>query len=189
MLFAVFSTFLLVPDVAAQEPGKIIEALDILGNRRLTDEEILKHIKTRPGKQFDKKQTQEDLDSLFKLGLFDRSNTRVITEAAPRGGVHVIFEIREWPIIVEVEFKGLRYITKAELLAELSRHKAEVTANRPFHLEKMEKLRKARRIITNYVTRQRGFASAKVFVSHEDVSASTVAISFVIDEVPGDDDP
>src|SRR5688572_27031294 len=117
-LFVVFLMFLFVPNAAAQQRGKLIENLDIQGNRRLTDEELLKHIKTRVGKRFDEKQAQDDLQSLLKLGLFDTSDTRVITEVGARGGVHVIFEIRELPLIVEFKFDDLRYVTEEELLVE-----------------------------------------------------------------------
>jgi outer membrane protein insertion porin family len=184
LLLCVFTTFLFTSNVVAQQ-NKLIEALDILGNRRLTDEDILRHIKTRPGEQFNAKQAQEDLQSLLKLGLFDTSQTRVFTEVGVRGGVNLIFEIRELPLIVELKFDGLRYVTKEEVLVELREQKAEVTANSPYQ---PEKLRKARVVILEYLAKKRGFVDAKVDFTEEEVSATTVKISFVIDEMPNDEE-
>jgi len=184
VLFSVCSAFLFTSNVAAQQ-SKLVETLDIQGNRRLTDEELLQHIKTRPGEQFGAKQAQEDLQSLLKLGLFNTSQTRVITEVGVRGGVNVIFEIMELPLIIELKFDGLRYVSKEELLAELREQKTEVTANSPFQ---PEKLQKARRVIMEYLIKKRGFIDAKVDITEEGVTATTVKVSFVIDEMPNDDE-
>lgn len=184
LLLGVFSAFLFASNTAAQK-SNLIEALDIQGNRRLTDEEILRHIKTRPGEQFNAKQMQDDLQSLLKLGLFNTSQTRVLTEVGVRGGVNVIFEVMELPLIVELKFDGLRYVSKEELLVELREQINEVTANIPYQ---PEKLRKARGVILEYLAKKRGFVDAKVDVTEEEVSATTVKISFVIDEMPNDDE-
>lgn len=185
LLFAVFLMFLFVPNVIAQQRGKLIEVLDIQGNRRLTDEEILKQIKTRPGNRFDEKQVQADLQSLLKLNLFNATRAKVLTEVGVRGGVNVIFEIFELPLIIELKFDNLRYVTKEELLAELREQKAEVTANSPYQ---PEKLLKARQIIIEYLVKKRGFVDTKVDVTEEEVSATTLKVSFVIDEMPNDDE-
>ena len=184
LLFDIFSTFVFTSNIFAQH-GKLIEAIDIQGNRRLADKELLPHIKTRLGEQFDAKQAQDDLQSLLKLGLFNTSQTRVVTEVGMRGGVQVIFEVMELLLIIELNFDGLRYVTKEELLAELRDQKAEVTANSPYQ---PEKLRKARGVIAAYLAKKRGFVDAKVDVTEEEVSATTVKISFVIDEMPNDDE-
>ena len=185
LLFAVFFALLFVPNVVAQKQGKLIENLDIQGNRRLTDEEILKHIKTRPGERLDEIQLQADLQSLMKLGLFHTTHTKVLTEVGVRGGVNVIFEVYELPLIVELNFDGLRYVTKEELLAELREQKAEVRANNPYQPQRM---RKAQQVILEYLVKKRGFIDAKVSVTEEEVSATTVKVSFVIDELQNDDE-
>lgn len=184
LVFTILSAFLFVPNVVAQK-SKLVEALDIQGDRRLSDEEILKHIKTRPGEKAGEKQMQADLQSLLQLGLFSTVNTRVVTEKGLRGGVNVIFEVMELPQTVELNFDGLRYVTKEELLAELREQKAEVTANSPYQ---SEKLQKAQRIITEYLIKKRGFVDAKVDVREEEVSATNVNISFIIDEMPNDEE-
>ncbi len=184
LLFAVFSTFLFVPNVVAQYRGKLIENLDIQGNRRLTDEEILKHIKTRPGERLDEKQLQADLQSLLKLSLFHTTHTKVLTEVGVRGGVNVVFKVYELPLIVELKFDGLRYVAKEELLAELREQKVEIKTGEPYE---PQKLQKARHTITEYLGK-RDFVDAKVDVSTEEVSATTLIVAFIIDEQQNDDE-
>ncbi|HEX9929755.1 MAG TPA: POTRA domain-containing protein [Pyrinomonadaceae bacterium] len=186
LLFIALLTFPFISTAAAQQPSKLIETIDFQGNRRLTDEEILGHIKTRPGDRFNEKQMQEDLQSLLKLGLFSSPQTRVITEQGIRGGVYVIFEIMELPLIVEVKFEGLKYVTKEELLAELHEQSAQVAANSPYE---PLRLRKARDIIIKYLAKKRSFGDAKVEITTEEVSATALKISFGIDEMPNDDEP
>lgn len=183
LLFIVFTSFLFTSNLFSQQ-GKLVESLDVLGNRRLTDEEILQHIKIRPGEPFNEKQVQDDLQALLKLGLFNTSQTKVTTEVGVRGGVNVFFQIMELPLIVKLKFDGLRYTTKEELLAELREQKAEVTANSPYQ---PEKLKKAQRVITEYL-RGRGFVDARVDVTDEEVSVTTLIVSFVIDELPNNDE-
>ncbi|MGI8787645.1 MAG: POTRA domain-containing protein [Pyrinomonadaceae bacterium] len=165
------------------QQSKLVEAVDILGNRRLSDEELLKHIKIRPGQKFDERKLQEDFQSLLKLGSFNTTNTKVLTEEGIRGGVNVIFEIAELPIIAKLNFEGLRYITSEEILTELREKKAEIKVGEFY---KPARAIKARHIITEYLNK-RGFADAKVFVSEDVVSATDLTVTFVIDEKPNDD--
>jgi outer membrane protein insertion porin family len=184
LVFVFLSVILFISNVVAQQ-GRIIETLDIQGNRRLTDEEILKHIKTCSGERIDEKQLQADLQSLLKLNAFDATDTRILTEEGMRGGVNVIFEVRELPIIVEIKFDGLKYATKEELLSELREHKAEIVVDSPYQPEKMNK---AQQIIKNYLVKNRGLTEAKVTSWEEEVTAMKLIISFVVDEIPDDAD-
>ncbi len=183
LLFVTLFVFSFTTNTAAQKSRRI-EMIDVHGNRRLSDEEILKHIKTRSNQQLDEKQLQEDLQSLMKLGVFNTTHTKVITEEGMRGGVNVFFQVYELPLIVELKFEGLRYMTLKEISTQLCEQKAEVKVGTPY---RPEKLFKARQVIADYLIK-RGFIDAKASVSDEEVSATTLIIRFVIDELPNDDE-
>lgn len=182
-LLVIFSTLLFSSNIVAQQ-SKLVENLDIQGNRRLTDQELLQHIKTRVGEQFDEKQMQADLQSLLKLGFFNKSQTRVLTEPGRRDGVNVIFEVMELPLIAELNFDGLRYVTEKEILAELREQKIEIETETPYDLVKIRKARQAIR----YYLNKRGFMEANVEILEEDVTATTLKVTFRIDELPNDDE-
>ena len=66
---------------------QVIEGVDIQGNRRLRDEDLLYYIKVRPGDVYDPAALERDLRELLSLNFFDKAATRVLTEDGIRGGV------------------------------------------------------------------------------------------------------
>lgn len=97
---------------------QVVESVDIQGNRRLRDEDLLYYIKTRPGDVYDPAALERDLKELLSLNFFDKTATRVLTEEGVRGGVNVIFEVRELAIIRDLQFKGMKAIQESDVLKE-----------------------------------------------------------------------
>src|SRR4051812_46671773 len=109
-LLLMLSAFLAVPanadpnstktdEPAAAAPAavqRVVETVDIQGNRRLRDEDLMYYIKTRPGDVYDPAVLERDLRELLSLNFFDKTATRVLTEDGVRGGVNVIFEVRSF---------------------------------------------------------------------------------------------
>jgi outer membrane protein assembly factor BamA len=87
--------------------GQLVETLEIEGNRRLSDEEILAHIVTRPGRPYSQAQVLGDFHTLLDLGLFVPGKTSVKTERGLRGGVVVTFHVAELPVVEGLAFRGL----------------------------------------------------------------------------------
>ncbi len=87
--------------------GLLVEALEIEGNRRLSDEQILAHIMTRPGRPYSQAQVLGDFHALLDLGLFIPGWTSVTTERGVRGGVVVVFHVAELPVVEGLTFRGL----------------------------------------------------------------------------------
>src|SRR5258708_20970527 len=95
--------------IAVQQ--QVVESVNIQGNRRLRNEDLLYYIKTRPGDVYDPAALERDLKELLSLNFFDKVKTRVLTEDGIRGGVNVIFEVSELPIIRDLQFKGAKALT------------------------------------------------------------------------------
>jgi TonB family protein len=81
----------------AQEPtaGRLIERVEITGLRSKSSQEIMAHLKTRPGEPYNGEQVMADFQSLLALGFLDKLKTRVLVEEGTRGGVNVVFELAE----------------------------------------------------------------------------------------------
>ena len=103
---------------AVNNQQQLVETVDIQGNRRLRDEDLLYYIKTRPGDVFDQAALERDLRELLSLNFFDKTATRVLTEEGVRGGVNVIFEVRELPIIRDLTFEGSDAVPESDILQE-----------------------------------------------------------------------
>src|SRR3954464_1050804 len=79
----------------AQEPQqqptsqqKLVEDVQVEGNRRQRDEDVLYHIQTRKGDVYNPAQVQRDLQALLNLPFFDKTQTRVsVIDPGPLGGV------------------------------------------------------------------------------------------------------
>ena len=63
-----------------------------------------------PGDPYNEQQVQRDFQAILSLGFFDKTATRVLTEEGARGGVNVIFEVKELPIIRDLQFEGLKSV-------------------------------------------------------------------------------
>lgn len=111
---------------------RLVEDLDIMGNRRFTKDEILAWIRIRPGDSYSNEQIKKDFDGLLSTGYFDKLYTRVFTEEAPRGGIRVVFEVRELPVIFEVMFVGLNESEQSSINQALAERKVNVRSGSPF---------------------------------------------------------
>lgn len=81
----------------ADTAGRLVESVVVIGNRRLTANQILSWIRTKPGEEFSFEQLNQDLLSILSKGYFDKIQTRVTAEDGVRGGVVVTFEVVELP--------------------------------------------------------------------------------------------
>src|SRR3954468_23529501 len=109
---------------SAAKAQQVVETVDIQGNRRLRDEDLLYYIKTRPGDVYDPAALERDLKELLSLNFFDKTATRVLTEPGVRGGVNVIFEVRELPIIRDMVFHGLKAVPESDVLKAFREQRA-----------------------------------------------------------------
>src|SRR6185503_7472464 len=102
--------------VSAQQNQRLVESVEITGNRRLRKDDILYYVQTRPGDPYNEQQVQRDLQAVLALGFFDKTATRVLTEEGARGGINVIFEVKELPIIRDLQFEGLKSVAESDVL-------------------------------------------------------------------------
>jgi outer membrane protein insertion porin family len=170
---------------SAQEPAApagpqrvLVEDVQVEGNRRLRDEDILYHVQTRPGDTYNEAQIQRDYQALLNLPFFDKTKTRVSTTDGPRGGKVVIFEVFELPVIRELTFKGLKSIGEADVLKEFREQRVGIAREQTYDPVKVNN---ARRVIRELLA-QHGHPNATVEPVTEEVSATSIALTFDVDE-------
>ncbi len=162
----------------AVKQQQLIESVDIQGNRRLRDEDLLYYIKTRPGDVYSQAQLERDLKELLSLNFFDKIKTRVLTEEGVRGGVNVIFEVQELPIIRDLQFEGLKAVPESDILKAFREQRVGISKEAVYD---PVKARNAIRIIREQLA-SKGFPNATVEVKEEEVSATSTAITFAVDQ-------
>ena len=157
---------------------QLVETVDIQGNRRLRDDDLLFYIKTRPGDTYDPQLLERDLKELLSLNFFDKTATRVLTEEGVRGGVNVIFEVRELPIIRDLTFEGLKAVPESDILKAFREQRVGISKETIYD---PVKARNAVRILRELLA-SKGFPNAKIEVKEEEVSATSIALTFDVDQ-------
>ena len=164
----------------AQNPQQqvLVESVDVQGNRRLRDEDILYYVQTRPGDVFNQQQVERDLQAILALGFFDKTATRVLTEEGVRGGVNVIFEVRELQIIRDIQFEGLKSVPESDVLKAFREQRVGISKESIYD---PVKARNAVRVIKELLATH-GHPNATVEIREDEVSATSTAITFVVKE-------
>ena len=55
--------------VNAQQGQRLVESVDITGNRRLRKDDVLYYVQTRPGDPYNEQQVQRDLQAILSSGF------------------------------------------------------------------------------------------------------------------------
>jgi len=166
------------PAVKAQQPQRLVESVDVTGNRRLRKDDILYWVQTRPGDAYSVEQVERDYQAILALGFFDKTATRVLTETGPRGGVNIIFEVKELPIIRDLIFEGLSSVPESDVLKAFRERRVGISKESVYD---PVKARNAMRVIKELLAAA-GHPNATVEERSEEVSATSRAITFVVDE-------
>ena len=177
LLVGIFS-FAAPRRVNAQTQQRLVENVDVIGNRRLRKDDILYYIQTRPGDVYNVDQVQRDYQTLLSLTFFDKTETRVLTENGPRGGVNIIFEVKELPIIRDLTFEGLKSVPESDVLKAFRERRVGVSKESTYD---PVKVLTARRVIKELLSAS-GHPNATVDAETEEVSATSLAVNFKVDE-------
>ena len=162
----------------AQQSQRLVESVEITGNRRLRKDDILYWVQTRPGDPYNEQQVQRDLQAVLALGFFDKTATRVLTEEGARGGINVIFEVKELPIIRDLQFEGLKSVPESDVLKAFRERRVGVSKESIYD---PVKARNAIRVLKELLA-SKGHPNATVEEKRDEVSATSTALTFVINE-------
>src|SRR3989441_7164095 len=161
----------------AQQPQqRLVENVDIIGNRRLRKEDIIYYIQTRAGEPYNPAQVERDLQAILALGFFDKVDTRVTVEDGPRGGVNVTFFVKELPIIRDIQFEGLHSVSESDVLKAFRERRVGVSKEA---IQDPVKVKNAERVLKELLA-AKGHPNAVVTANIEAVSATSSAITFVV---------
>src|SRR3989344_703473 len=118
LLFSVvFSLlFLFAAPVFSEEGGKIVQAVDVKGNKTVSSLTILAKVKTQIGQPLSSTILNEDLKRLYGLGFF--TDVRIEQEDM-EDGVKVVFVVVEKPILAEIRLEGNQQLKKDEIKKEM----------------------------------------------------------------------
>ena len=100
----------------AQSQEVRVEQVTIRGNRRIPESTIKIWISTREGDPYDPATLDRDVRALYAQGHFQ--DVKVFSEDGTRGGKIVTFEVKEWPLILEIKYEGLKSVQQSKILEQ-----------------------------------------------------------------------
>ncbi len=158
----------------------VVEDIEIRGNRRIPKESILYYVQSKAQDRFDLGLAQRDLQAILQLGFFDPLATKLYLEDGQRGGKIVIFQVKEYPIIRAIDYRGMKSATESEVLTRWKERRVNVSKESQFDPAKAN----AARLALRELMAEKGHPDADVTVEVEEISASTVGLVFDVSEGP-----
>ena len=115
---------------------------------------------------------QRDLQAILALGFFDKTKTRVSTEEGARGGINVIFEVAELPIIRDLQFEGLKSVPESDVLKAFRERRVGISKESIYD---PVKARNAIRVLKELLAAH-GHPNATIEQRREEVSNTSTAL-------------
>src|SRR5574341_151479 len=166
--------------VSLSSQDVVVEDVEIRGNRRIPKESILYYVQSKQNDRFDLSLAQRDLQAIIQMGLFDPLATKLFVEDGLRSGKIIIFQVKEYPIIRDLQYRGLKSATESEVLTRFKERRVQVSKESQFDPAKAN----GARLVMRELLAEKGHPDAEVSVEVEDISATTVALIFSVEEGP-----
>ncbi|MCM0606717.1 MAG: outer membrane protein assembly factor BamA [Xanthomonadaceae bacterium] len=97
---------------AVSGAGKTISDFEIKGLKRIEKEAVLAKLISKIGTKLDPSSIRGDIHSLFQMGYFDSIEMKSDSKGDQ---VKIIIELKERPVIAEIEFDGNEQLTDSDL--------------------------------------------------------------------------
>jgi len=158
--------------------GLPIRQVEWLGLETLSEESMDHYLLGRDsdeGRRLDLAGLDERIRELWSRELIDNIEVR----AEPlEDGVKLIFEVEERPLLVSVEYVGMRRVNRSDILERIDRERIGVYEGQPLRRGELQRLKGA----IEEMYKEKGYRFAEVSYVMEDVSLGQTRATFSIDE-------
>lgn len=172
--------FMLCLHSIASAQDVLIEDIEVRGNRRMPRETVLYSVQSKPGDLYSEAAVRRDFQAILGLGVFNPMDAKLLVLDGPRGGKIVIFQLREYPLIRDIQYRNLKSATESEILTRFKDRRVGISKESPFDPQKAYGARGVLREILS----EKGHPDAQVSVEVEEISATSVAVIFNVTEGP-----
>ncbi len=166
--------------LAAQDPNesKLVEKVEFTGNRRIPDDSLQLWVQTREGEPYSADQIRRDVRTILAQGYFD--DVKVYTEEGPRGGLIVTFDVKEYPVVLDVDYPGLKSVSASDVAEAWRKESLGLSKDSQYD---PVKAKKAAEVIREMLA-SKGRPDATVTPEPESISPTAVALHFTTVEGP-----
>ncbi|MBW2400715.1 MAG: hypothetical protein JRG80_15785 [Deltaproteobacteria bacterium] len=151
--------------------SKRVDDVVVRGNRRIEADAIRARIGSTKGGPYRSSQIAKDVRAIYALGFF--RNVQVLTEVGPNGGLILIFEVEENPVVRQISISGNDNVD-GEKIRDILTLTMGSALDYPLLFENRGRIQA--------LYKAEGYYLAEVDYEIENVSASAVGIHFVVTE-------
>ncbi len=151
--------------------GKIVNAVEIKGIKRIEKDAVLAKLTTKPGQALTAEGVRADIQALFNMGFFD--DIEVQGEPAEGGKVNLIYSVRERPVITKIDFEGNERISTSDL--------KDVIKVKEYSILDVNKVKEDVNLIQKHYE-DKGFYLAKVSFEIKPVKPDEVELTYKVSD-------
>lgn len=170
--------FCFIRSIPAQDV--MVEDIEFRGNRRIPRDTLQYSLQTKKDDRYNPDQVRRDFESLLNLGFFDPLKSKVYEADGPKGGKIVIFEVKEYPIIRDLQYRGMKSVTESEMFTKFKERRVSVTKETQFDPGKIN----GARMVLREALAEKGHPDAKVDIEIEEINQTSIALIFNVEEGP-----
>ena len=111
LFLGVIICFVTFTQAFAAEP--VVSAVNVEGNEKVVSEHVLAVVNTKIGEFLEQEQIKTDVEAIYNLGFFSFVDVKFAPLA---GGVEVVFQVKENPVVEEIRFEGNTVYSDEELM-------------------------------------------------------------------------
>jgi outer membrane protein insertion porin family len=163
--------------VPTQPNGRVIEAVEFRGARRVPQDTLKALILSKSGDIYNADQLRRDFMALWNTQRFDD----ITLETEPgRSGVIVRFVVVERRVIRAIDYTGLHSVTVSDILDRFKERKVGLTVESQYDPNKVQRAV----VVLKDLLGERGRQYASVDPVIEQIPPSSLKITFKVDEGP-----
>ena len=163
---------------AGRYDGQIIQGVEYQGLETLSEDTLEHYLlgrRTDEPRRLDLAELDRRIRKLWDRQLID--DIKVSAEPV-EGGVRLLVQLKERPILVSVDYVGMKRVNRSDILEQADRERIEVYENQPLQFGELRRLKLA----IEDLYKEKGYRFAEVSYSLEELSKGQRRAIFTIDE-------
>jgi outer membrane protein insertion porin family len=159
---------------------QLVEEVQFRGNRRIPNDTLRLYVTTKPGDLYSREQVERDYQAVLAQGFFDALKSNVVLEPGNTGGVIIVFNLTEYPVIRDIQYEGLKSVQLSDVLTRFKEKRISLTKDSQYDPVQVKRAEEELRAMLS----ERGRPKATVTAETEDISKTSLVVIFNIDEGP-----
>jgi len=123
IILSLLVTIIFAQNIFAQDSNRKVVKIEVLGNKIVSEQGIFSNLQTKVGSDYSPLVLSEDIKRLYASGSFKDVRADI---AEAKGGVAVVFNVKEKSFLHKIVFKGNKRLRVKHLLKEMQIKENEI---------------------------------------------------------------